>query len=220
MSHGWVVVPAVGLLHVALCVSARAGDAPAAPPPQAPVADGLPDGRLGVRTAPILLLSRPDVRADLELSPEVAGDAARTIAELHGRALATRGMKGAQAVEARKAIERDEEAWLKGKLTPSQFVRLVQIDLQWEGPSALLSRPIFAETLGLTDEQRAAIARAVDRRNAARARPSYTPADERTLATETLAVLTRPQQERWRTILGRPFTPRLAAGPGAAPARR
>ena len=40
----------------------------------------LPDDRLGVRTAPVLLLSRPDVRADLRLSPGQAEAAERELA--------------------------------------------------------------------------------------------------------------------------------------------
>ena len=54
-------------------------------PARAPGADEppLPDSRLGVRTAPLLLLSRPDVRADLGLNSEQTLSAQRTITALY-----------------------------------------------------------------------------------------------------------------------------------------
>ncbi len=57
--------------------------------------DGAPkdplDARLGVRTAPLLLLSRADVQADLAMSPEQIAGAEHAIRELHARAEALRG---------------------------------------------------------------------------------------------------------------------------------
>ena len=58
--QGWLVLPAVLGLTVAVCGLI-------------PDARGqgtewvLPDNRIGIRTAPLLLLSRPDVQADLQL---------------------------------------------------------------------------------------------------------------------------------------------------------
>ena len=38
--------------------------------------------------------------------------------------------------------------------SPEQLGRLDQIDLQWEGAAAMLSRPFLDESLNLTDRQK------------------------------------------------------------------
>lgn len=172
----------------------------------------LPDERLGVRTAPLLLLSRPDVCADLDLNPNQRDDAEAAITDLYVRAAALRGKAGEPAVAGRKQIDEAQRAWFEGHLTPDQLIRLVQIDLQWEGPSALLSRPIVADTLRLSAEQRAALTQAVAGRDAARARGTPPGAADRALAAQALAQLTPEQKARWRVMLGNPFVPRLASG--------
>jgi hypothetical protein len=184
-------------------------------------ADGavaLPDERLGIRTAPLLLLSRPDVRDDLGLSPEQAAEAERAITELYIRASAARGKTGPEGVEARKLIDEAQQNWVATHLSPEQAKRLVQVDLQWEGPSALVSRPMVAGSLGLTAEQRAAVKQAVAHRDKARAEGRYTKADEAELFNTALSVLTPTQRTRWRAMNGREFLPRLASGP--PPTRR
>ncbi len=47
----------------------------------------LPDDRLGVRIAPLLLLSRPDVRTEVKLTPDQEAQALAAISDLHGRAV-------------------------------------------------------------------------------------------------------------------------------------
>jgi hypothetical protein len=176
----------------------------------------LPDSRLGVRTAPLLLLSRPDVRDDLGLSSEQALSAERTITELYVQAAALRGQPDDSALAARRAIDEAQRRWLQAQLTPEQQVRLAQVDLQWEGPSALMTRPVIAETLGLSDEQRKTLAAAIARRNHLRAEGKGRPEDERQLAEQTLTTLSAEQRQRWRAMLGRPFTVRTAAAPDQA----
>jgi len=182
---------------------------------------GVPDARLGIRTAPILLLSRADVRAELRLTPEQAEEADRIIADLRDRALALRGRSDAEAVAARDEIDRASRAWLARKLDADQNRRLVQVDLQWEGPSALLSRPFVAESLGLTSEQRAAIAPLIVAHKARRNGGPPVPADEARLRESTLALLDDAQRTRWRAMLGAglPFA-RVAARESPAPASR
>lgn len=180
----------------------------------------LPDERLGIRTAPLLLLSRADVRADLGLSVEQSAKAETALADLYVRGTAIRGQKGARAVAARRAIDEAEAVWFKDNLTASQRVRMTQIDLQWEGPSALIGRPVVADTLTLTTDQRAALAKAVDERDAVRAVRKSPGAEEEKLAKTALSLLDPTQKERWRLMLGHPFTPRLASkGDGQAAAR-
>ena len=118
----------------------------------------LPDDRLGIRTAPLLLLSRPDVQADLKLDRSQVLGAQNQINELTRRALALRGKTGTAVVADRRAIDEAQLEWLGKNLTGNQLERLWQIELQWEGASALLGRPMVAEYLRLTPEQQGSLA--------------------------------------------------------------
>jgi len=201
MRHGVTRLAIIAVLLVTIG-GAAAGEAGSSP---------LPDDRLGIRTAPLLLLSRPDVRADLRLDAPQTESAERVITELHARAEALKGKSGPQAVADRKAIDEAQRLWFEAHLTAHQQNRLLQIDLQWEGPSALVNRPLVAEMLNLTPEQRATLKQAVAQRDAARASHTHTPAHEQTLAKQALSVLTSSQKERWRVMLGNPFVPQLAS---------
>ncbi|MGE3820202.1 MAG: hypothetical protein AB7I30_12350 [Isosphaeraceae bacterium] len=172
-------------------------------------AGGLPDDRLGVRTAPLLLLSRADVREDLGMSARQSADAEAAIADLYARAAQLRGKTGEEVLAGRKAVDEAQRAWVEAHLSAEQRDRLVQIDLQWEGPSALVSRPIVRDTLSLSAEQQAEIHRAIDRRNAARGTDASREEAESGLARAVLSTLSEAQRERWKAILGKPFTPRL-----------
>jgi hypothetical protein len=182
--------------------------------------EALPDDRLGTRLAPILLLSRADVRTDLRLDAKQTASAEQAIAHVHARAEALKGRTREQSIEGRKAINEAERLWFEQNLTTAQQNRLVQIDLQWEGPSALISRPLVGEVLGLTAAQREALNNAVVQRDAARAARTYTSADEQRLAKTALSILTPVQRERWRVMLGDPFVPQLASTKAADPAAR
>jgi hypothetical protein len=189
-------------------------------PPAAASLAALPDERLGQKTAPLLLLSREDVRADLGMTAKQAEEATKAATSLHAQALAIKGMKGPQAIAARKRIDETEQSLIESILSPDQLVRLVQVSLQWEGPAALVSRPVVADTLGLSPEQRASIRKAVDIRNAAREKSSYSLAEEEILARKALSLLNEPQRARWGSMLGRPFKPRIAAETANAATRR
>jgi hypothetical protein len=170
----------------------------------------LPDSRLGTRTAPLLLLSRPDVQADLKMTPQQVADARQAIAELREKAAALHGKTDDGAVEARRAIDEGQGAWLQAHLTAEQKARLAQIDLQWEGPSALASRASLGKALSLSDKQRAALAQAVERRNQVRQTHGWRPEDDRRLAEQALAVLTTEQKAQWKTVLGATFVVQTA----------
>lgn len=171
-----------------------------------------PASRLGVRTAPLLLVSRSDVRAELNLTVAQAASAERAITDLYVKALALRGKSGPEILAARRAIDEAMEHWLNTELTSEQRTRLVQIDLQWEGPSALVSRPVVTETLGLGREQAQALRQAVEERNHRRTEHGHQVSDERALAQRALEILTPDQKQRWKAMLGRPFVPQLAGG--------
>jgi hypothetical protein len=165
----------------------------------------VPDSRLGLRTAPLLLLSRPDIRADLGLDARQTAEADRAIAELYNRAAALRGKNGPEAIDARKAIDEGMQRWIDDNLSEPQRIRLIQIDLQWEGPSALISRPIVADTLFLTREQRLALTQAVVEYRRKRSTGPYNPDDERQLAKVAYDVLSEEQRLRFNEMRGPRF---------------
>lgn len=154
----------------------------------------LPDGALGTRVAPMLLLSRPDVRTDLGLDPAQVESARATLADLWSRAKGLQGRgDGPEVVARRRAIDEIQWRWLDTHLADEQRRRLYQIDLQWEGELALL-RAEVVEALGLTADQAAGLRRAAVAR---------VPAAH---AGRLEAALTTDQRDRWREMLG----PRLA----------
>jgi hypothetical protein len=165
-----------------------------------------PDSRLGVRTAPILLLTRADVQAELGLDHETVLALDRIVGELHGRAARLRGKPDAEALSQRRAIDEAQNEWIEGHLLPDQRKRLLQIDIQWEGPSAIVTRPWLASQIKLTPEQRSRLARAVAEARAIEksGKPSTVAAHSR-LASEVMATLTPAQSERWKELKGPPF---------------
>jgi hypothetical protein len=188
------------LAAVFLCLTAAAW-------PRASLGDGhpllsLPDSRLGIRTAPLLLLSRADLRADVGLDARQTAEVERAIADLYARAVAVRGKTGPEAIAARKAIDEAQRRWLDAHLSEAQRIRLIQIDLQWEGPSALISRPVIADALFLTREQREALGRAVAECQRKRAAGTFQRSDEYQLTKQALAILNEEQHIRWKAMLG------------------
>lgn len=181
-------------------------------PTFAPAADDeapLPDSRLGYRTAPLLLLSRPDIRDDLGMNADQTASAQRAIRSMYVQAASLKGKPNTEAtIRARRAIDEAMQGWIDSRLTPEQKARLVQIDLQWEGPSALISRPVVAEALNLTKEQRGTLENAVRRRRIAREQGRDDA--ERLLAEVALSCLGESQRENWKRMLGKPFSPRVA----------
>lgn len=164
----------------------------------------LPDSRLGIRTAPLLLLSRRDVQADLQLSRTQVDDAEVAISELYIKANGLRGLNGEKAIAERRAIDEQQRQWFETRLSETQRKRIIQIDLQWEGPSALVSRQAVAEFLDLTPEQLTALKKAVDESNRRRTKGERPSSAEGELARQTLAVLSEAQKLRWKAMLGQP----------------
>src|SRR3954454_7095721 len=164
----------------------------------------LPDARLGIRTAPLLLLSRPDVQAELRLEAGQVAGAQSTINELTRRAAALRGKSGAAIVAERRAIDEAQVDWLSKNLTGNQLIRLRQIELQWEGVSAMLSRPTVADYLKLAPEQRQTLVQMISERNAQHSREAASPKDLSVMNQKAQAVLSVPQKELWDNLLGSP----------------
>ena len=179
----------------------------------------LPDEARGSRVAPLLLLSRPDIRAELHLDADQAAGADRAIAEFHQKAAALRGRTDPAARSLRRAVDQGQWTWIEFHLGDDQRERLDQLELRWEGPAALAHRPEVAKALTLTPEQSTALARAVADRNAQRAKAHEPAAVEAELARRALAVLTDAQKQKWDAMLGPPFTLRTLATADRHPAR-
>jgi hypothetical protein len=164
----------------------------------------LPDNRIGIRTAPLLLLSRPDVQADLQLERSQILSAQNAIEELTRRGAALRGKTGPAVIAERRRIDEAELEWLGKNLTGKQLIRLRQIEFQWEGSGAMLSHPRVADYLKLNPGQRQALARIISQRNAMRRRGTPAASDEPAFNQMVQTVLSESQRELWANLLGSP----------------
>ena len=175
------------------------------------------DERIGMRTAPILLLARPDVQLELHLDPKQVAGARSTLARLLEEALQLKDQSGPAVAARRRSIDEAMTQWLVLNLAKDQLARLRQIDLQWEGPAAM-SRPFVAEYLKLSDTQRLTVDRLLAaHRQAYRARGRLTTAERETFSRQALSVLSSDQRELWDRLLGSPC--RWTIGGQAAGAR-
>ncbi len=178
--------------------------APAAQPPRGTIV--LPDSHIGARVAPILLLTRQDVQTDLRLTPAQTAGAQQMANVLHERAATLRGRSGNDVMKAQDEILRDGKRWVTENLAEEQKSRLVQLDLQWEGPSALLSRPIIKDSLRLEDTQITGLSKAIAQRNTKRNGGPAIAADEVVLFNTMVGMLSKPQIQAYRAMLG-PIAP-------------
>jgi hypothetical protein len=160
------------------------------------------DNRLGERTVPIFLLIRADIQADLKLSPEQVTECRRAALAFQRKAARLIGRKDAAVVPARREIDEELNQWLTQHLSPQQFARFEQIDLQWEGAAAMISRPFLDDSLKLTPEQKKTLSECLAQRKLQRARGTWTYDDHTNLTRKAIAVLTDTQREVWVRLLG------------------
>ncbi|MER3402832.1 MAG: hypothetical protein C4336_08670 [Armatimonadota bacterium] len=158
-----------------------------------------------------ILLARPDVQKELNLT-------AQQKAKIDEMQQAMR-----RAREELRSLPPDQRrqrmAELRQKndptsvLTETQKKRLRELELQWQGPTALMD-PEIAQEVGLTQEQQAKIMGIVQefRRMRAPSKQGGSPgpqaleqAREET-EKKILEVLTPAQRQKWDQMLGKPFT--------------
>ncbi len=176
------------------------------------------DDRLGRRTVPIMLLMRSDVQSDLKLEPDQVAEARRTAEALYYKAMPLRGQSGPALEAARRAVDAEQSVWLSRHLSALQFERLRQIDLQWEGVAAMLSRPVIGDYLKLSDEQKRVLGRYVaQQRQSRKGQSPWTPADQARLARQALTALSDDQRQLWYSLLG-PLCRFSIAAPATTPA--
>jgi hypothetical protein len=160
------------------------------------------DARFGMRTAPILLLARPDVQRDLHLDSRQIAGARSTIAQLLEEALQLKDQSGPAVASRRRSIDEKMTQWLVQHLAKDQLERLRQLELQWEGPGAM-SRPVVAEYLKLTDAQRLTVDRLLGAHlQTWRARGQLTAVERETFSRQALSVLSPDQRALWDRLLG------------------
>ncbi len=182
----------------ALCLSARTGRAEA---PGDIVA--VTDERFGRPIAPIFLLPRPDVRADLQLNPRQVAGAREMAGRLADRLLAMKNRPEPASRSEMREIDEAMASWLRRELSPVQLDRLSEISLQWEGASAL-GHPSVAEYLGLGKPQRQRIHELLVERDRRQAGRALGPGEFDRISREAIAVLSPEQLTRWREMLGPP----------------
>jgi hypothetical protein len=191
MRHRWTVFPTLIILGLGLCGFAK------------PARGGEPlDDLLGRRTVPIFLLTRSDVQADLKLDPKQVAICGHAAITLQHRALRLRGRKDAGAAAARRVVDQEMSLLLSDNLTPGQLARLDQIDLQWEGAAAMLTRPFLDDSLNLIPEQRKKVAECIADANSQRARGGLTYEDHINHTRKAIAILDERQRNVWIHVLG------------------
>jgi hypothetical protein len=191
MRHGWTVFRTLVVLGVGLGGFTRNA-----------LGGELADDRLGMQIAPIVLLARSDVQRDLNLEPRQIAACRRAAGALYDRAALLKGRKDAGARAARRAIDEEMTKWLDKILTPEQLGRLEQIDLQWEGASAMLSRPFLDESLNLSDVQKRKVQDCIDAGKALRARQHWSYENNVDQTRKAIAILDLHQQRIWINLLG------------------
>ncbi|MFM7131918.1 MAG: hypothetical protein ACKO0V_21430 [bacterium] len=161
----------------------------------------LPDDRRGVRTAPILLLSREDVASDLGLNADQKVRTWEMINQLGPKAAQLKGRNDTDSQKLRREVDQMQLEWLRKELKPEQLARLTQIDLQWEVPSAIVSRPQVTEAMHLTPHQKTKITELVQQSRTGRGQKSP---DEVTaeLTRSVFSQLDETQQQAWRALIG------------------
>jgi hypothetical protein len=164
------------------------------------------DDRLGLRTAPIMLLLRSDVQTDpyMKLDAEQVASCHRAARVLYQRAVAIRGKTSPAVAEERRAINEQQTQVLRRVLTAEQSGRLKQIDLQWEGVSAMLSRPLLDDSLNLTPEQKEAVSKLVADASTRRSQRPPTYEEHTEVIRAAIGLLTERQKHLWTHVLGPP----------------
>jgi hypothetical protein len=205
MRHGWTVFPTLIMLGLGLFGLGR------------PARGGEPlDDRLGARTVPIFLLTRTDIQADLKLDAKQVEICGRAAVALQHRALLLRGRKDAGAAAARRVVDQEMSLLLSDNLTPDQLARLDQIDLQWEGAAAMLTRPFLDDSLNLTPEQKKKVTECISAGNAERARGALTYEDHVDQTRKAIAILDERQRKVWIHVLGPRCAFKIEVRPPAA----
>lgn len=165
----------------------------------------------------LFLIANPAVQEELKLTEEQKQLLQDLRNDLRQKMASLREIEDRQQrFQRMREITQEAQELLDAILEPNQKTRLEQIELQLQGPRALLRRDV-AEKLGLTEEQRSKIREIFEslRPDFSRIR-EMSPEERRQFfqsmreraekaQQEALAVLTPEQKEKWEKMLGAPF---------------
>jgi hypothetical protein len=211
---------AASLVAVSFMVYMVSGSGPVGPPYR--------DENLTAGPEPLMLVMQRSVREELKLTEAQVKQIQSALDKQSGRMGPAAKDKDKEkdknpmtAPRAARMGRKHQEAFLTRVLRPKQITRLRQIILQRQGGLAL-NNSQAAEELGLTEEQRkkadAVLEKLVGQlsqsRNARGPEGRKQAEDARTAAgTELLALLSPEQQNRWKELIGEPFTGQIGFGP-------
>lgn len=202
----WLGVAAIALTSVAL-----------AQQPERPRRQDQPGfgfgGRMMGQNLGMMLLQRPDVQKELNLSQSQKAKLEQMQQEMRQ---AMQDMFNLSPEERREQMQALRQKYDPTSiLNEAQRKRLRELELQWQGPMAL-TNPEIAQQLGLTQEQQAKIRGIMQETfQAMRPQPGQPGQfggrmEEMQKAREQaekkiLEVLTPAQHEKWQQMLGKPF---------------
>ncbi len=184
--------------------------------PERPRRPGLPGvgfgGRMGANLSWTLLM-RDDVQKELNLSEQQKTKLNQMQQEMRQAMQESRNLPPEQRREQMQQLRQKYDP--TSILTDAQRKRLRELELQWQGPMALLD-PNIAREVGLTQEQQAKIRGIVQETfQSTRGQPGQPPQpgeriQELQKAREQaekkiLEVLTPAQREKWQQMTGKPF---------------
>ncbi|GBC90668.1 MAG: hypothetical protein N2045_10225 [Fimbriimonadales bacterium] len=208
----WTSVLALAVAATATVQAQRRGEGQARPQPQAGQQERLGLRMMQGRGIAGMLLMRPDVQRELNLTEQQK-------AKINEMQQAMRvAMQELRNLPPDQRRQRMEEIRQKNDpttvLTDAQKKRLRELELQWQGPMALMN-PEIAREVGLTQEQQSKIQGILQEQfQAMRERfqqgggqpdPQAFEKARQELENKILAVLTPAQREKWNQMLGKPF---------------
>jgi len=179
--------------------------------PERPRRQGQPDfgfgGRMMGRNVGMMLLMREDVQKELNLSQTQKAKLEQLRQEMQQAMQELRDLPPEQRRERMQALrQKYDPATI---LNETQRKRLRELELQWQGPFALMD-PEVAKQVGLTEEQQAKIRGIIQEAfQSVRGQPGermqeFQKAREQA-EKKILEVLTPAQREKWQQMLGKPF---------------
>lgn len=171
----------------------------------------------GARDGLMFLLAVPEVQKELDVAPEQQEllDALQEDLRTQRRGLFRRGRgrrgRGSDRGDRMQSLNRQMEKLVATVLERQQNERLHELRLQHEGLDAL-DRPEFVEVLGLSEAQIEEIRELRDAERLARFEPererlsnSERARRDHELETNVWAVLTKKQEQRWKSARGKAF---------------
>jgi hypothetical protein len=169
------------------------------------------------------IVYRSNVQEELKLSDDQKQRLLGKLPDFLQEAMKTERLQGAEREKEMRFIRQksSEELWpfLQGTLNAEQFTRLQQLELQHEGPAAVVGRPEIGKELKMTDGQRdqvVAVVKDMQKRMEALQQQAHSGGDLQAIRLKAIkiyedqegkieAILSEAQRHRWKEMRGKPF---------------